>query len=262
MRKSILSNSANGGHAMRENWTTETETIRNELNLLRTSRTQLAFLQEAAPPQLAIIKATQQVKDLEVLIVQQAKEVENLSDECLFFYRPQGAALRGFRCQPLRKINKLLGLKFPTEIFLVERRQHPRLTTPESALAVFSIANRQRPLKTTVRNLSQQGARLLGQGGPHPRVGTTITPLTLSLYSGKNNQSEFRIQMAEALVVWCKKVEEEGQEFGITFKLSGDERYHLENYLATQTMEKECSKEKSPLAPTAVPPSPPSNPCK
>lgn len=247
---------------MRENWTTEAETIRAEINLLRTHRTPLAFLQEAENPQLAIIKATHQAKEMEVLIVQQATEVENLTNECLFFYRPQGAALRGFRCQPLHKINKLLGLKFPTEIFLVERRQYPRVPTPESAMAVFSFANRQRPLKSTVRNLSLEGARLLGQGATPARVGTTITPLTVSLYSGKNNQSEFRIHIAEALVVWCKKEEKNGQEFAISFQLTGSERQHLENYLATRAMETARGQAATSSAPTVVLTPPPSNPCK
>ena len=220
---------------MRENWTTEPEAIRTEINQLRTRHTPLAFLQNSQNLQLAIIKATHQVKELEVLIVRQESEMENLIDECLFFYHLQGTALRGFRCQPLRKSNKLLGLKFPTEIFFVERRQNPRLSTPKTASAIFSFANRQLPINSTVLNLSLEGACLIGKIPAQIRVDTAIMPLTLVLFTDEKNQVETRIQIAEAWVVWSNS-ELDGeleQEFGITFHLTGKERQNLENYLVT-----------------------------
>lgn len=224
---------------MRENWATEPESIRNELTLLQRERTPLALMQDSQNPQLTTIKAIQQIKTMEILVVHPAIEMGNLINECLFFYRPPGEALRGFRCQPIRKINQLLGLKFPTKIFRVERRQQPRLPTPPSAMAIFPLANRNRPIKCTIGNLSREGARLISQIPGHLRLTSTIAPLTLSLVGAPKQALETRIQICEASLVWSKAISDTGQEqeFGISFLPIGNDREHLENYLAVRTLE-------------------------
>lgn len=223
---------------MNQIWTEDPELIRQEIELLIANKVDLICGRRGAGNLTKLsIKGTGQSKAGDLIILYHPHEPTCKSNSCVYYYHIKGQPLRFFEVERVKQVNKLLGLKFPTRIFNIHRRNHERVTTPPPSRATFSLLNKQRVHTGKVDDISMAGAKLTVEIASVMAVGDLICHLSLILCSHYRTVEDTQIQIPEARVIWLKGEEEKTTTLGVQFQLVDKGIDLLSNYIDQRNIE-------------------------
>ncbi len=188
-----------------------------------------------------------QISCLQELVVRDGKETIMVLEKPLgfvvsgeaffvFYRRPGQTLLRGFQGYIIQSGKDFFLVSFPTELFKVQRRKHPRVSTPLPSSFSMSPARSRRIVHGDVRNVSREGVLLQGDMLGLER-GQEISPLTLTLYL-KNGKIDPQVAVvSRARVV---RLEHEGDELwlaSLQFWSQDSDQEAIEQYLEWRSIE-------------------------
>ena len=224
---------------MQELWSDDPKIVGEEIIRIIGQRIPVTLFQKGLTPQ-KLTPAEIFTKEAEPLILF-AKEApfQAPKDPCLLLYQHQNQPMRGFYTTPVLETSTELGVLFPTSIITVQRRRYPRYVTSARSVATFTRKASQYLNHGTIKNISIEGARLVGKFSEHIQKGDKLSPVSMTLRL-RFGDFEEKATAPEAIVRRVIEIDQETREFGIHFTLKGTDKENLERYLAI------CSIENSP----------------
>lgn len=224
---------------MQELWSDDPKIVGEEIIRIVGQRIPVTLFQKGLTPQ-KLTPAEIFTKEAEPLILF-AKEAsfQAPKDPCLLLYQHQNQPMRGFYTTPVLETSTELGVLFPTSIITVQRRRYPRYVTSSRSVATFTRKASQYLNHGTIKNISIEGARLVGKFSEHIQKGDKLSPVSMTLRL-RFGDFEEKATAPEAIVRRVIEIDQETREFGIHFTLKGTEKENLERYLAI------CAIENSP----------------
>jgi len=224
---------------MQELWSDDQKVVGEEIIRLIGQRTPMTLFQKGLNPQ-KLTPSEIFTKEAEPLILF-AKNIPFQAPKgpCLFLYQLQNQPMRGFHATPILETDSELGVLFPASIITVQRRRYPRYGISSRSVATFTRKASQYLNHGTIKNISLEGAQLVGKFSEHIQKGDKLSPLSMTLRLRFGNFEE-KATAPEALVRRVIEIDQETREFGVQFTLKGAERDNLERYLAI------CSIQDSP----------------
>lgn len=223
---------------MNQIWTEDPERIREEIEFLITNKIDLICGRRGTNNLTKLsIKGTGESKVGELLILFHPHEPTCKSGTCVFYYHIKGHPLRFFEVERVKQVNKLLGLKFPTRIFNIHRRNHERVTTPHKSRATFSLLNKQRVHYGKIEDISLAGAKLSVEIPSVMAVGDIICHVGFILCSYFRTVEDTQIHIPEARVIWLKGDSEKTTTLGLQFALDPKGIDTLSNYIDQRNIE-------------------------
>ena len=224
---------------MQELWSDDPKVVGEEIIRLIGQRTPVTLFQKGLNPQ-KLTPAEIFTRETEPLILfSKDTPFQAPKDPCLLLYQHPNQPMRGFHATPALETISELGVLFPTSIISVQRRRYPRYATSSRSVATFTRKASQYLNHGAIKNISLEGARLVGKFSEHIRKGDKLSPLSMTLRL-RFGDFEEKATAPEALVRRVIEIDQETREFGIQFTLKGTDRENLERYLAI------CSIEDSP----------------
>ncbi|MCX5865653.1 MAG: PilZ domain-containing protein [Deltaproteobacteria bacterium] len=224
---------------MQELWSDDPKVVGEEIIRLIGQRTPVTLFQKGLNPQ-KLTPAEIFTKEAEPLILfSKDAPFQAPKDPCLLLYQLPNQPMRGFHATPVLETSTELGVLFPTSIISVQRRRYPRYATSSRSVATFTRKASQYLNHGAIKNISIEGARLVGKFSEHIQKGDKLSPLSMTLRL-RFGDFEEKATAPEALVRRVIEIDQETREFGIQFTLKGTDRENLERYLAI------CSIQDSP----------------
>ena len=221
---------------MREAWAEESATIRTELERLIGNATELALCQKGRTPRKLQVVAIEAGADGELLLLNKIQPFPAPPDAAFLLYHPPGEPMRGFTAQPVLETPTQLGIALPTRIIQIQRRRHPRIGVSSRCQAIFSRRDSQTINNGRLKDISAEGARLVGPFSEHIRVGDVITHLTMILKLRYGDYEE-RLTLPEATVKRRRQLDDDETELGIHFLLTQQDCDTLDIYLTLRALE-------------------------
>lgn len=224
---------------MQELWSDDPKVVGEEIIRIVGQRISVTLFQKGLNPQ-KLTPSEIFTKDTEPLILF-AKDTPFLApkDPCLFLYQHHNQPMRGFHATPVLETDNELGVLFPASIMTIQRRRYPRYMAGSRSVATFTRKASQYLNHGAIKNISIEGARLVGKFSQHIQKGDKLSPLSMTLRL-RFGDFEEKATAPEAIVRRVIEIDEETREFGIHFTLKGMDKENLERYLAI------CSIENSP----------------
>ena len=224
---------------MQELWSDDPKVVGEEIIKLIGQRTPVTLFQKGLNPQ-KLTPAEIFTKETEPLILfSKDTPFQAPKDPCLLLYQHQNQPMRGFHATPVLETNTELGVLFPASIITVQRRRYPRYRISSRSVATFTRKASQYLNHGTIKNISIEGARLVGKFSEHIQKGDKLSPLSMTLRL-RFGDFEEKATAPEALVRRVIELDQETREFGVQFTLKGTDLENLERYLAI------CSIQDSP----------------
>lgn len=224
---------------MRKLWTTDRVTIEEELRLVVKEKIPFNLFQHGQPVR-NLIPHDITIKDKVRHIVFAKLTPFNVSDDiCYLLYHRPGELMRGFNGPSKRESEQLLAVPLPVEIFQVQRRKFPRVSTPGNSIASIALDYTKLPNMATVADISMEGASLNGNLSPRIHKDEIIGPITFTLRLGISSVSVDTFTVPKATVAWVRDKENNTREIGLHFKLSGASKLTLEHYIKLRSAENE-----------------------
>ncbi len=224
---------------MQELWSDDPKVVGEEIIRLIGQRTPVTLFQKGLNPQ-KLTPSEIFTKEAEPLILfTKDTPFQAPKDPCLLLYQHRNQPMRGFHATPVLETNSELGVLFPASIITVQRRRYPRYVTSTRSVATFTRKASQYLNHGTIKNISIEGARLVGKFSEHIQKGDKLSPLSMTLRL-RFGDFEEKATAPEALVRRVIELDQETREFGVQFTLKGTDLENLERYLAI------CSIQDSP----------------
>lgn len=223
---------------MNQIWTEDPALIREEIEFLIANKIDLICGRRGTNNLTKLaLKGTGESKVGDLIILFHPHEPTCQSNSCVFYYHKQGFPLRFFEVERVKKVNKLLGLKFPSRIFNIHRRNHERVATPHKSMATFSLRNKQRVHHGKIEDISLAGAKLTVDIPTVMAVGDIICHITCTLCSWFRTVQDTQLHIPEAKVVWLKDDGEKTTTLGLQFDLVAKGLDTLSNYIDQRMIE-------------------------
>ncbi len=227
---------------MRKLWTTDPETIHQEIEIVIKDKSQFTLFQHGQPTRKLIAKEITEKDGGKHVIFTKLTPFSISEDICYLVYHRTGEMMRGFHGPSQLESPQLLAVPFPTEIFQVQRRKFPRITTPGNSQASIALDYAQLPNTATVKDICMEGARLSGKISPRIRKNDIIGPISFTLYMQVATMAIDTFTVPQATVTRVHELDENSREIGIHFKLSEDARETLEHYIQLRSIEESAQK--------------------
>ena len=224
---------------MHKLWSDDPKTIGEEIIRLVGQRISVTLFQKGLTPQKLTPSEifTKETKPL--LLFAKDTPFQAPKEPCLLLYQHQNQPMRGFHATPVLETNTELGVVFPASIIIVQRRRFPRYQTSPRSIVTFTRKASQYLNHGIIKNISIEGARLVGNFSEHIKKGDKLSPLSMTLRL-RFGDFEEKVTAPEAIVRRVIELDQKTREFGIQFTLKGQDLENLERYLAI------CSIEDSP----------------
>jgi len=234
---------------MKQLWTEDAEMIRQEMDLIVQEKIRLFCIRRSVQNMKKLIAhGITQTEAGPLLILDHPHEPTCSQSTCNYYYHRKGQPLRCFECVKGKRVETYLGMTFPTRIFDIQRRRHPRVDTPDTSSATFSFQNKQRVHYGKVLNVSLAGARLAGDIPTIVKKGEIITPLVLTLHQQLYVGEETRIHIPEATIKRVLADDERTMELGVHFSLPTDEHQTMADYIEMRNIEETIKTKKNGLS--------------
>ena len=224
---------------MKELWTNDIQKITKEIDALVESKAEVICGSRGKREikKLALVTKSKTPAGDQLLVVHYPEEPSCSSDKCLFYYHLPGKPLRCFEAERVKKVQDLMGLKYPVAIYNIHNRQFPRVKTAGNSTVVFSLLNKQRLLYGKVEDISLEGAKFLANVPVSIAVGDTLCHLTLTLCSRFSSIDETTVHVPEAKVIWLKGDENVTRAMGVKFLWHGKTQEALSTYIDLRSIE-------------------------
>lgn len=221
---------------MQELWSDDPKVVGEEIIRIVGQRISVILFQKGfAPQKLTPSEIFTKEKEPLILFTKDAP-FQAPKDPCLFLYQPPKQPMRGFNATPALETGSEIGVLFPASIITVQRRKHPRYVTSPRSVATFTRKASQYLNHGAIKNISLEGARLVGNFSQHIQKGDKISPLSMTLRL-RFGEFEEKITAPEAIIRRVVDLDEETREFGIQFTLKGTDRDTLERYISICSLE-------------------------
>jgi hypothetical protein len=205
---------------MKRTWSTNVDEISKEIDLLIYQKARLFCLRDKEKTNTLHVKGKTRLQHSDILVLSHPGKNICPQNHCLFYYHRKGFPVRGFHCTPEKLVNGLLGVRFPREIFEIQRRKFPRVQVDKDSRAIFALLNRHRFHVGRIEDISLEGARISGDFPLVIEKGNIITPITLTLMPRFMRQAkETNIHIPEATVMRAINAEGGTKELAIHFIL-------------------------------------------
>ncbi len=225
---------------MRQLWTDAPEIIEQEM--LRAVAEQLPLnlhLQDKPPCLVRACEVAGPTSDRQLVLAKPTPFVTDGALCRLVYHRSGGPMLCEFTSPTLAESGQTLTLSLPEQIFLIQRRKYPRITTPSPSCVTLNSAGVE-GRSVSVADICMEGARLVINGALAPffRQGTEIGPLTFSLHMQVPSMCIDALTIPSAQVVRIRELDNGMMlEVGIHFKAVGEVRESLDHYIQLRTNE-------------------------
>lgn len=216
---------------MQELWSNDPKIVGEEIITLVDQRIPVTLFQKGSNPQ-KLTPSEIFIKETEaLLLLAKATSFQSLKNPCLLLYQHQNQPMRGFYATPVLETGSELGVLLPSSIITVQRRRYPRYAISSRSVATFTRMGSQYLNNGTIKNISMEGALLLGKFSRHIQKGDKLSPLSMTLRFWIGDFEE-KATAPEAIVRWVAEIDQEIREFGIQFTLKNADMESLERYLA------------------------------
>ena len=227
------------GLSMQELWSDDPKVVGEEIIRIVGQRIPVTLFQKGLDPQRLTPSEIFTKEKEPLLLFTKESSFQAPKDPCLLLYQQQNQPMRGFHATPALETTSELGVRFPLSIITIQRRRYPRYVTSPRSVATFTRKASQYLNHGTIKNISIEGARVVGKFSQHIQKGDKLSPLSMTLRL-KFGDFEEKATAPEAIVRRVIEIDQETREFGLQFTLKGADRENLERYLAI------CSIENSP----------------
>lgn len=222
---------------MKKSLTETPKEIRTELISLIKNKTALTMCQKNSAPRKIRIKALEKNKDQPNLLLAKTKTFNANADEaCVLFYTPFNKPMHGLTVSVIKESNNHLEVDFPNEIFLVERRRFPRISTSGNSLVTFVLKGGTVTKRGQVLDVSKEGARF--KCGCGMRKNDIIGPLTFTLRM-KFSEMEEVVVVTEARVVRVSYCQDGEEKYSLHFNAGDADQNRLEHYIYMRELEED-----------------------
>jgi hypothetical protein len=218
---------------------TKKKDIDTEINRIIDNNIKLFCIRNKTKPVPLNIKERAQIQNNTFLVVKHPQPKICPQRKCLFYYQVKGEAGRCFHCIPEKQINSLLALKYPEEIFEIQRRKYPRIKTYNDSLVSFSLAGKQRVYGGKIIDVCMEGAKITGDFPVKIGPGNVVSPLSMTLFLRSSQSRESVVHIPEARVVRSLFRGEQTKEFSIHFVLPENLKEPLARYVDMRRLEDE-----------------------
>lgn len=227
---------------MRKLWTTDPESIHQEMAIVIKDKSPFSLFQHGQPTRKLVAHEITEKDGVKHIIFTKLSPFTISEDICYLVYHRPGEMMRGFHGPSQRESQQLLAVEFPSEIFQVQRRKFPRITTPGNSQASIALAHAQLPNTGSVADICLEGARITGKLSPRIRKNDLIGPITFTLFMSIATLAIDTFTVPEATVTRVREIDENTREIGIHFKITGESRDTLEHYIKLRTIEDAAKK--------------------
>lgn len=221
---------------MRELLTDKQEEIISEISFLVKEKAKVTLCQKNSPHHKIHPTGIKQQGEKHILVCHKPESFDVAPFPGILFYKMKDQMIRVFQSDTLIDDANTLLIGFPSAIFQIQRRMHPRITTPNSH-ATLTFKNRQNLYNAELEDICIEGCKLLGQFPPSTQKGDMIESLDLTLLMRNKLLEKTRIHVSEATVVRFTERKEGQQEIGIHFKLPEEEMEDIERYITMRLIE-------------------------
>ena len=222
---------------MKNTWADDPKKIRAELQYIIDNKVSIVFVCQDAKAIKVTAKGIAKSKDEALLVLYYPDDFTDFTIQCIGYYHLEGKPMRGFQCLPVKKTDAYLGVKIPQEMFEIQRRKHKRFTAPPQSVATFTMQNRQRVLSGTITDISQEGAKIVGNFPTVILKNDILTPVSLTLFQRFKFLNETIVHIPEATVTRSAGDDETTSELALHFELPPDKLAPLAEYLNTRQIE-------------------------
>lgn len=222
---------------MKNVWANEPEKIDAELQYIINNKISIVFVCQDAKALKITAKGLTNAKDNNLLVLYYPDTFTHFTHQCFCYYHLEGTSMRGFQCVPVKKTGAYLGVKIPDEIFEIQRRKFIRVRTPHDSLATFSLRNKQRVLSGAIKDISLEGAKIIGRFPTVILKNDILTPVSLSLFKKFRSTEEIQIHIPEATVARSAGDDETTTEVALHFQLPPEKRKLLDEYVQIRQRE-------------------------
>ena len=179
-------------------WSSNPQTIKKELAGLVSHKLPLSVCRKGCPPRRVRIRALEKNKETPDLLIHKEKPFRCGGDRCLVLYTPFNRPTLGFKTKIIRESERHLHLAFPEEIFVIERRQLPRIKVKDPSMVTFLLDGGTVPKSSRLNNIGTGGAKFSGRFGL--KEGDEIGPLTFTVFTGVQTDPEsFTVERARVI---------------------------------------------------------------
>ncbi|MDH4321728.1 MAG: PilZ domain-containing protein [Desulfobulbaceae bacterium] len=227
---------------MRKLWTTDPDTIQQEMEIVTKDKAPFSLFQSGQPTRKLTALEISEKDGVKHIIFTKLTPFTVSEDICYLIYHRPGEMMRGFHGPSQRESQQLLAVPFPTEIFQVQRRKFPRIDTPGNSQASIALDYAQLPNVASVVDICLEGAKMIGKLSPRIRKNDVIGPITFTLYMRVATMAIDSFTVPNATVTRVRELDEIKREIGIHFKISGEARATLEHYIKLRTIEDSAQK--------------------
>ncbi|MDG4474543.1 PilZ domain-containing protein [Thiovibrio frasassiensis] len=224
---------------MQELWSDDPKVVGEEIIRIVGQRIPVTLFQKGLNPQKLTPSEIFIKEGARLLLLAKESPFQSPQDPCLLLYQHQNQPMRGFHTSPMLETSSELGVLFPSSIITIQRRKYPRYVTSPRSVATFTRKASQYLNHGIIKNISIEGARVVGKFSQHIQKGDKLSPLSMTLRL-KFGDFEEKATAPEAIVRRITEIDQETREFGVHFTLKGTDRENLERYLSI------CSIEDSP----------------
>ncbi len=216
---------------MQELWSNDPQIISKEIIRIVNQHIPINLLQKGLSPQALTPVEILNQETGPILRFNKQTTYPISTDPCLFLYQHPKQPMRNFHAAAVLETGYELGILFPTSIFTVQRRKHPRYDTNSNSVTTFTRQASQYLNRGSIQNISIEGAKLVGKFSQHIQKGDLLSPLSMTLRL-RHGDLEENITAPEAMVCRVIELNQETRELGIKFILKSADQENLERYLS------------------------------
>ena len=224
---------------MKKTWLDQQELILEELKKIFVEQVPLTFCQQGCMAQISSLQEIVRRDGKETILVLEKPDDFTLKDEgyFVFYRRPGQSLLRGFQGHLIKTGDGFFLVSFPRELYKVQRRRHPRVSTPPPSHFSMSPSRSRRLLSGEVVDVSREGALLRGDMEAIEK-GQEISPLSMTLYLENDKLEPVQVVVSLANIVRVIK-EDEGDDHlvSLQFWQKNCDHQALEQYLEWRAIE-------------------------
>ena len=233
---------------MHERWLIDSDQIIFELIKLVTGKNNLYVYTEDEPDGL-ITRATHVCgyDGEDYLLLLSDGGLQTGQRGFVIYREPDEELGRGFAMEIKGSTANQVAVSLPAEIFQIQRRRHPRISTPASSEVQFYLLDEQIRHTLQVEDISRISARVSGQPRQELAVGSRLEGLSFALKRELYDNRPYAIQLryAQVLKVKASPHNPTQQELVLSFQPSPVEHEQLELYIESRLWESALDKMKS-----------------
>lgn len=221
---------------MRELLTDKQEEIIKEISLLVNEKTKMTLCQKNSPHHKIHPTGTKQQEGKHILVCHKPEPFVVAPCPGVFLYKIKNQMIRVFQSDTLTDEANNLLIEFPSAIYQIQRRKHPRTATFNSH-ATLTFKNKQNLYNAELEDICIEGCKLVSQFPLSTKKGDIIESLDLTLLMRNKLLEETKIHVSGATVVRFTERKNNHQEIGAHFKLPEEELEDIERYITMRLIE-------------------------